>query len=175
MKKNSFGKKVFRNGNYFDSMAWLNVSYEDYLEMCKENGMEPKKEGSFEQIEEVIEYMTINFDDFKSNLKYSKWNIPCMITGSLGLWNGCPTITPVLCNNLVEAIEKCFGSCDDLEVNLENGHLEVLAKHHDGINCFEIHILSKKGLREVERPIYEYEKDFEPKPYWFKNIYGYLF
>lgn len=175
MKKNSFDKKVFRNGNYFDSMAWLNVSYEDYLEMCEEMEIEPKEEGSSEQIEEVIEYMNDDFGDFKSNLKYSKWNVPCMITGSLGLWNGRPTIVPVLCDNLVEAIEKCFGSCDDLEVNLENGHLEVLAKHHDGTNCFEIHILSKKGLREVERPIYKYEKDFEPKPYWFKNIYGYLF
>ena len=99
-----------------------------------------------------------------------------MITGSLGLWNGRPTIAPVLCNNLVEAIEKCFGSCDDLEVNLENGHLEVLAKHHDGTNCFEIHILSKKGLREVERPKYTWcGEEYEPKPYWFKNIYGYLF
>ena len=46
MKKNSFDKKVFRNGNYFDSMAWLNVSYEDYLEMCNEMDMKPKEEGS---------------------------------------------------------------------------------------------------------------------------------
>ena len=176
MKKNSFDKKVFRNGNCFDSMAWLNVSYEDYLEMCKEMDMKPKEEGSAEQIEEVIEYMNDDFGDFKSNLEYSKWNVPCMITGSLGLWSGRPTIAPVLCDNLVEAIEKCFGSCDDLEVNLENGHLEVLAKHHDGTNCFEIHILSKKGLREVERPKYTwYGEDYEPKPYWFKNIYGYLF
>ena len=64
MKKNSFDKKVFRNGNCFNSMAWLNVSYEDYLEMCEEMDMKPKEEGSAEQIEEVIEYMNDDFGDF---------------------------------------------------------------------------------------------------------------
>ena len=168
-------KRKFVNGTWFDSMAWLDVKYEDYLEMCEEMEIEPKEEGSTEQIEEVIEYMNDDFGDFCSNLEYSSWNVPCMITGNLGLWNGRPTIVPVFCDNLVDAIKKCWGSCDDCEVKLENGHLEVFAKHHDGTNCFEIHILSKKGLREVERPIYKYDKDFEPKKWWFKNIYGYLF
>ena len=175
MKKDSINKRVFRNGNYYDSMAWMDISYEDYKEWCEEMDEEIHPEGSDEYWQQCMSIFENDWDDFKANMKYSKWNVPCMITGSLGLWNGRPTIVPVFCNNLVEAIEKCFGSCDDLEVNLENGHLEVLAKHHDGTNCFEIHILSKKGLREVERPIYKYEKDFEPKPYWFKNIYGYLF
>lgn len=175
MKKDSINKRVFRNGNYYDSMAWMDISYEDYKVWCEEMGKEVHPEGSKEYYQQCYSIFENDWDDFKDNMKYSKWNVPCMITGSFGLWNGRPTIVPVLCNNLVEAIEKCFETCDDLEVNLENGHLEVLAKHHDGTNCFEIHILSKKGLREVERPIYKYEKDFEPKPYWFKNIYGYLF
>ena len=107
MRKDSINKRVFRNGNYYDSMAWMSISYEDYKEMCEEMGMEPKEEGSAEQIGEVIKYMNDDFDDFKCNLKYSsEWNVPCMITGTMGLWNGRPTIVPVLCNNLVEASEK---------------------------------------------------------------------
>ena len=47
--------------------------------------------------------------------------------------------------------------------------------HHDGTNCFEIHLLSKKGIREANRPIYEWKKDYEPKRWWFKNIYGWLY
>mgnify|MGYP007101870016 CR=1 FL=1 len=176
MKKNSIDKRIFRNGTYFDSMAWLDVKYEDYLEMCKELEIEPKEEDTPEYFSDLIEYMNDDFGDFESNMKYSKFNdCKCMITGSLGLWWGKPTIVPILCDNLIDAIKKCWGTCDDCEVKLENGHLVVLAKHHDGTNYYEIHLLSANGLREVERPIYKYEKDYEPKSWWFKNIYGYLF
>ena len=99
-----------------------------------------------------------------------------MITGSLGLWNGHPTIVPVLCNDIMEAIERCLDcNCQiEFEIILEDGHVEVQVHHHDGTNCFEIWLLSKKGLKEIERPKYEYE-DYNPNRTWFKNIYGWLY
>ena len=174
MKKDSINKRVFRNGNYYDSMAWLSLSYDDYKEWCEEMEEEIHPEHSEKYWDQCRRIFENDWDDFKCNMKYSKWNVPCMITGSLGLWNGRPNIAPVYCKTLIDAIAKCSDRCDDAEVNLKDGYIEVLGKHHDGTNCFEIHILSKKGLREVERPKYYYE-DYDIKPWWFKNIYGYLF
>jgi NAD-dependent DNA ligase len=74
-------------------------------------------------------------------------------------------------------IEKCLDNnfAFEYEVKLQDGHIEVNVTHHDGTNCFEIYLLSKKGIKESSRPIYEWEKDYEPKPYWFKKIWGYLY
>lgn len=161
---------------YYDSMEYLNISYEDYKEWCDEMDEEIHPEDSPEYWEQCYRIFENDWDDFEDNMEYSAWNLPCMITGVLGLWNGRPTIEPVYCETLIEAIQKCFSGCDDAEVILENGYITVLGKHHDGTNVFEIHILSKKGLIEVERPMYViHGEEYNIKPFWFKNIYGYLF
>lgn len=173
MRKDSINKRVFRNGNYYDSMAWMSISYEDYKEWCEEMDEEVYPENSEEYYQQCYRIFENDWDDFKSNMKYSKWNIPCMITGTLGLWNGRPEINPVYCGTLIEAIQKCTNNSDDAEVNLKDGYIEVLGKHHDGTNVFEIHILSKKGEMAAKR--HTYDEDYNIKPWWFKNIYGYLF
>lgn len=177
MKKDSINKRVFRNGNYYDSMAWMDISYEDYKEWCEEMEEDIYPEGSDEYWQQCSRIFENDWDDFKANMKYSKWNVPCMITGFIGKWDGHHDINPVYSNTLVDAIENCANMGDDAEVNLKDGYIEVLAKHHDGTNIFEIHILSKKGLAEVERPLYDgmTYPDYRVKPWWFKNIYGYLF
>ena len=168
-------KKV--NLLYFDSLWYLDFPYKEYVEMCHDEEREPHAENSEGYWDDIYRHTEWDWEDFCSNMLYGEYkNSRCMITGSLGLWNGRPTITPVLCDNLLDAIKKCISgrSIDDWEVKTEDGHIEVLAHHHDGTNCFEIHLLSKKGEREVEREKYLYE-DFNVKPWWFKNIYGYLF
>lgn len=168
-------KKEIVNTTYYDSMAWMDYSYEDYLEWCEEMDEEPAEDESSEFYDWCQRTNELDWDDFKANMKYSAYaNVPCMITGALGLWWGRPTINPVKCNSIVEAVEKCIGSCDDAEIKLEDGHIEVLAKHHDGTNVFEIHILSKKGIERSECAERNWE-DYNVKPYWFKNIYGYLY
>lgn len=168
-------KRELIKTTYYDSMAWMDLSYQDYLEWCEEMDVEPAEDESQEFIDWCIRECECDWDDFKANMKYSAYaNAPCMITGALGLWWGRPTIKPVYCGSIIEAIEKCSDSCDDIEVKLEDGHLEVLAKHHDGTNVFEIHILSKKGIERVACADRNYD-DYDIKPYWFKNIYGYLY
>ena len=34
---------------------------------------------------------------------------------------------------------------DNAIIKQVNGHLEVVGIHHDGRNCFEIHLLNDKG------------------------------
>ena len=169
-------RKLIKNCVLCDSQA--EYSYEDYCEYCEDNGIEPKGEDSDSYWDYVSDMRDIDLDCFKDNMEYSKFKgQPCMITGSLGLWHGNPTIVPVLCDDIMEAIEKCLNNnfAFEYDIVLNDGHIDVNIHHHDGTNCFEIHLLSKKGQREAERPIYKWEKDYEPKRFWFKNIYGYLF
>ena len=127
-------------------------SYSDYLQYCKENEIEPADENSSKFWDWCAETTQMDFDDLLSNLSHSnESNIPVVITGSLGLWNGRPTICPVVCDNVHDAILKCLGSCDDIKVILEGGELNVCAYHHDGRNCFTINKLSKKGRDYTER------------------------
>ena len=82
----------------------------------------------------------------ESNIKYSKYNTDCVITGQLGLWNGRPTIQPVRCNSVIEALDKIVNNANGyIKVTLKNGCIEVAQAHHDGTNYFEIHILNKLG------------------------------
>lgn len=127
-------------------------SYSDYLQYCKENEIEPADENSSKFWDWCAETTQMDFDDLLSNLSHSnESNIPVVITGSLGLWNGRPTICPVVCDNVHDAILKCLGNCDDIKVILEYGELNVCAYHHDGRNCFTINKLSKKGRDYIER------------------------
>ena len=73
-----------------------------------------------------------------------------MITGSLGLWYGRPSIVPLVCEDIESAIRKCANNMDYVIVKQVNGHLEVTGIHHDGSNHFEIHILNDKGIRAKE-------------------------
>lgn len=163
------------NYEIFDS-SYL-PCYEDYVEHCIANEIEPADENSQDYWDWIDEMSVLNCDDFFSNLHFSKFNLPCMITGRLGLWNGNPDIVPQMCNSVEEAINKiCNVRFDNhIKVSLQDGCLVVEQSHHDGCNYFEIHLLSAKGLKEVERPCYQYERDYAPKKWWFKNIYGYLF
>lgn len=149
--------------------------YSSYLEYCEANEFEPQGENSNDYWDFVSDCRTMEIEDMRDNMKYSKQcNEPVLITGSLGLWNGSPSIYPTRCETLYEAIQRCFGSCDDLKVEYENGVVYVKAYHHDGTNCFEIHKLSKKGIDATDS-WFGATKDTEVKGYWLAKFHGYLY
>jgi hypothetical protein len=88
-----------------------------------------------------------DWGDLIANIKCSKNNGRCVITGTLGLWWGSPQIEEVECESLVEAINKCNQN-DYIEVyeNEEDGSCEVHSIHHDGTNVFHIYPI-KDGKR----------------------------
>ena len=140
-------------------------SYEDYVESCEDCGIEPAEEDSNAYWEWCAEQRDFNYeDDMYAIEECEAYNVPCIITGRLGLWNGRHGIAPTKCDSVYDGIQKCIGqSIDDVDVKFNNGVIEVTAHHHDGTNVFEIHALSKKGLKKVGD---DYQKhDFKRLPY----------
>lgn len=169
-------EKIIKSCVLYDSAE--EFDYDEYVQFCEDCGIKPAEEYSQDYWDCINRWRDNDWDDFKSNLTYAGANNqPCMIIGSDGLWDGRHEIIPVLCDTIFGAIEKCLNvnSMFEVDIVLTDGHLDVNVHHHDGTNCYEIWLLSERGKKEVARPIYQWEKDYEPKRNWFKLIRGYLF
>ena len=163
-------------------------TYDDYLEWCKECGIPEDErfgededgghlfsEWRHEQVEQDIEC------DIE-NMKYSKYaDRDFIITGSLGLWDGRhPVVHPVIENGLVDTIMKCVDSSDiwdyDVFINDDEDYITVHAKHHDGTNVFEIHLLTEEGAKAYQEAYDDWNygdasvPEPELKPEYFEKI-----
>lgn len=139
-----------RKITYLDTYNNDGLTYEDYKEWCEVNDCEPLGEDGEDFYNWLHEETNMNVECFFENLKYSKDNDRrCVVSGRLGLWHGTPTIVPVMCENLDEAIRKCSESADDIVVELDNGVVKVEGLHHDGTNCFEIRPLTARGAQKM--------------------------
>lgn len=160
----------------FDT-RYTDYDYADYVDWCEINDIEPEGENSYAFFEWCIEETKQNTECDWENLEYTNADknlMPFFVTGTLGRWDGRPEVySTKIFYGLSEAIKAAIGSADDYEVYLENGVVYVNGFHHDGTNCFEIHLLSKKGLDAIQRKIDNYrihDYDFEVKDYWFKKF-----
>jgi hypothetical protein len=126
--------------------------YESYEDWCDINDEEPQGEDSEDFYNWCEEESANQFNEDMDNIRCCKeYNVPCLINGSLGLWWGKPTIAPVRCESVYDAVKKCMdGNYDkQVEVAYNDGKIEVKVAHHDGTNVFTITALSKKGINKV--------------------------
>lgn len=125
-----------------------NYMYEDYLDFCLDNDIEPEGENSAAFYNWCNETALIDYEADIENIKYCKqYNVPVIITGELGLWNGNFEIEAVRKESVYDAIQRCIGrDIINVEIFFDNGEIEVNAYHHDGCNTFTIKALSKKGI-----------------------------
>lgn len=121
------------------------LDYELYKEWCELNEVEPKEEGSEDYWDWHYRELKCEVDDFFTNFKYSNYQQPCVITGSVGRRNGTFEIEQARCESLSDAISKCWGRCDDIIVRKRYSVINVEALYHDGTNYFEIRLLSGLG------------------------------
>ena len=124
---------------YIDTYNYNGRTYEDYLDWCEINEIDPAGEESREYYNWLGLENNTDWEDFQDNLQYSKVNGPVSVCGSLGLWWGSPTIEPKKFNSIWDAIVACTQNADDIIITLEKGILKVQALHHDGRNVFTIH------------------------------------
>lgn len=141
-----------------ERVTWLDTyceggySYEDYKQWCEDNEVGADVEGSEGYWRWIGEMIADDVECFFENLKYSDSDkIPVVISGRLGLWWGRPTIEEVMCDSLGEAVKKCWGDCDAVQVTSKGGVVYVVAMHHDGSNCFEIRPLTQRGREKMRK------------------------
>jgi hypothetical protein len=127
------------------------LNYEAYKEWCEINKREPKGENS-EAFYEWIAYGIQNeIDDFFANLEWSKFNLPCIVEGSVGRWSGRFEIEQTYFEDLESAIRACGNNCDYIIVRKNHSVIEVTGIHHDGRNGFWIRLLTDLGQERWER------------------------
>ena len=135
------GKFVILTSRYDeDGFDWA-----DYEEFCEVNGYTPTKKGYTQWVAQEIQD---NYEQDLENIKDCKqYNVPVLITGRLGLWDGSHEIVPVVETSVHSAIKRMLGrDINDIDAEFNDGKIIVNAYHHDGTNTFEIRALSKKGL-----------------------------
>lgn len=127
--------------------------YSDYEEECEMNDREPQGEASDDYWDWMAETAQLNFDEDMDAIKrYEQYNVPVVIEGSLGLWDGRHEIEPMETGSVYSAITDIIGrDVNDIEVFFDDGHIEVLAHHHDGTNVFTISAADGKALPYLYR------------------------
>lgn len=134
MKKN---KKVTL---YTNEITEEKVEYaRQYL--LEENGEEPTDSElwNFLNVDDDI-----NWDVFEREYeKYFNTN-NFVVKASLGRWNGRFNSGKILTSGWSDFV-KIIGEYDNISIVDNNGHLEVVGRHHDGTDYFEIRELTRKG------------------------------
>lgn len=140
-------KRTFYKSYGLYSLKELEEMKEDY----KNNFMDDL-EIEEEDIEEaIINYINQDWDCFIDEITYNKLGtLECVITGSLGLWDGRHTIQPVNAI-LTQCITKCLNESNEVEIYEIDGELKIDAYHHDGINRFTINLESGLPLNLMNK------------------------
>lgn len=138
MKKIDYNKGRFILATTEGEFEWA-----DYIDFCMANGITPTREDFNEWCYEEAQRV---YEDDLDNLKEDeRYNVPVVITGTLGLWWGRPNVEPVVEDSVYDAVVRCSRSGEIVEVAFDNGEIIVSASHHDGTNVFTINAISKKA------------------------------
>lgn len=83
---------------------------------------------------------------FKDAMKYR--NLDCIVTGTLGLWDGKHSIYPT-CGELMDMINKCLKDAYDYIIRIENNVMYIENHHHDGTNYYEIRLVNGENYDKI--------------------------
>lgn len=122
--------------------------FDAYKEFCEANEIELTSisEDSVDFYNWQGEQLAMEWDDFLTNLRHDDDNnVDCVVTGSVGRWNGTFDIEAKHFSTLEDAILTCVKSCEYIIICEIDGVIDIEAMHHDATNNFKIHKLNKKG------------------------------
>lgn len=167
---------LFQNNVYDYVCGWGEGDYdkgmdEIRLELAEGCAMEPEDIEDDRLQRYIYELIDRDWEDLQANLEYSSYkDVPCVVSGRLGLWDGVHSIVPVVCNGIFQALQRIASARFDnnIEVKLEDGQINVTQSHHDGTNYFSINLLNRRGERMADGSKLA-------EPCYHKKIVGYLF
>lgn len=122
--------------------------FEAFKEYCMDNDIDHTQynEDSERFLNWLYDSLSMDWDDLMDNIKYDKNNnVDCVVTGSLGLWDGRHDIDAKHFPTLDRAINACISGCDYIIITENEGVINIQGIHHDGTNNFEIYKLNAKG------------------------------
>lgn len=108
-----------------------------YKEYCEDY----EYDGTYEEWKDMM--VELDWEALRSDLGCHYRGYQCRIEGTLGLWNGTPTIEPVLCEDIMSAIWKCINNMDYITLRCDKNHIYLECVHHDGTNNFKLTLLNK--------------------------------
>ena len=124
---------------YLDTYCEGGYSYDEYVDWCHDMEIEPAEEQSEEYWRWIAQQIEDDVECFFENLKYANdVNGECVVSGTLGLWDGRHEIEPKEFDTLEKAIKACWSNADYVTITGKDGVIYVEAMHHDGTNRFEI-------------------------------------
>ena len=141
---------------------------EDFEAYCEDMDIEVGDEDDMDEAfyDWCAEETQANYEADMENIEScTEYNVPVVVTGTLGLWWGHPEIKPERFESVADAILRCINgsNCNEIHVEYNDGVITVDCYHHDGCNSFTINALSKKG---IAKQYAEYkEHDFKRLPY----------
>lgn len=145
-------KEIKRVTLYSSDPAEVYGSYDEfekaYQEFCIDNGYEPTDDGiwdwfssendwSWESFQEMIAEMTSNFHG------------PFLLIGSAGTWRG-RFDGGKISYDLLDLIRKA-NNMDDIKIELVDGAIKLICRHHDGTNYWTIHALNLRAEKTIEK------------------------
>ena len=102
--------------------------------------------------------------------------------GEIGRWNGVYKAGQI--GDFYDLFCKAVKDCAYWKFYDENGHLYLTCSHHDGTNCFEIKVLTKKGREYLNNWLYSFSdrkeeyvhdqifKRYSKLPRFAEKVYG---
>lgn len=153
MKKNpSFLKwiKSQKNG------AWLidsdtEFNYEDYVQYCDDEGIEPAAEDSDEHRRWEETQRQAYYEDDLANCRASSilGKARFFLTGVLGLWNGRKEIVPVIYDDFDAMMRDVIGNDQcTLRATYDTRCITFTVSHHDGTNVFHAFLIRPEADTE---------------------------
>ena len=122
--------------------------FEEFKEYCQDKDIDATQydEYSDKFHQWIYDMLSMDWDNMMTNIKYDKNNnVDCVVTGSVGRWNGTFDIQAKHFPTLEKAIIACVDNMDYIIITEDEGTINVTAIHHDGRNHFKIHKLNAKG------------------------------
>lgn len=135
----------------------------------------------------IYEEDTIEWDAIWHELKNFFENKTVIMYGTTGRWNG--TFAGGKIGEFEDLFNSLIRDCDYVEIEDNNGHMNITCSHHDGTNSMEVKILSSRGDNFAENWAYDYsprydfsEEELHEKivknnflsalPHFAKSVYG---
>lgn len=126
--------------------------YDDYVECCEINGIEPAEKDSTEYWQWVYEEVEETISCDLTNMEYSKIKDRVFaITGKIGRWDGTHTIKVKCVRGLVPLMKLLWGNDDRhflIELDTVEGIITSRIWTHDdptGNTCLEARMLNRNG------------------------------